>query len=218
MLLMSRTIAFTVALGLVASTTASRAEPPKPPPAGAATSEPTGQVGKPLAPPTPPASAPSLTAAQQEQLAKLRAQTKNKLAPQRERLRAKRLELRNLWLAEPPSQQAILKALTEMDSIRAAMRPIQVESRLAQLALLTREQRQSLWRNEPGRAGMECQGQMGQRHGHQGHGTHAGGSARAPMGCCAEVGSDVDGSLDFGPMECPMQAPSGPAAAKPMGH
>jgi Spy/CpxP family protein refolding chaperone len=218
MLLMSRTIAFTVALGLVASTTASWAEPPKPPPASAATPESAGQVGKPPARPTPPASAGSLTPAQHEQLAKLRAQTNERLAPQRQRLQAKRLELRKLWLAEPPSQQAILKALTEMDAIRAPMRPIQVESRLAHLALLTREQRQFLGQTEPRHECAECQGQMGQGHGHHCHGTHAAGSAQPPMGCGGDVGLDGDCSLDLGPMECPMQPPSAPAAAKPMGH
>lgn len=215
MLLTSRAIAFSAAVAFAASATPSWAEPPSPPQAPAAAPASAGQATQPLAPRTPPDDVGSLTQMQREQLAKLRRQTNDKLAPERERLRAKRLELRALWLADPPSRQTILKTLGEIAAIRAAMRPILVDGKLAHLALLTREQRQSLWRPEPRHECADCQRRRGRMHPHDGHGAPALDSA-SWLGGWDDAGVDNEGSLELGPMECP--SPDPPTPPKPMGN
>jgi Spy/CpxP family protein refolding chaperone len=211
MLVTARTAALTIALS-VAAATAAWAQPsarPAPPT--------TGQSGARLPPPAPPEDVPSLSAAQREQLAALRQQTRQQLAPQRERLRATRLELRALWLAEPPSEAAIVKKLAEIDAIHATMRPPLVKSRLASLALLTHMQRQALAR--PARP-HECPHRSRHMHGGPGHDTGAPPRQNAMPWLEEDVddGLDHDGMLELDSMQCPSRPPGPPRGAKHEGH
>jgi hypothetical protein len=95
--------------------------------------------------------APAMTDAQRERLAQLHGDIQKKLAPYRQQLEVKRGELKQLWSADAPSREAILKKLAEIDAIEVAMRPAMVDGRLAHLALLTPAQRTSM--REPHRGG-----------------------------------------------------------------
>jgi Spy/CpxP family protein refolding chaperone len=216
MIVTARTAALSIVLSCVAGATAAWAQPPGAP--GARPAPPaTGQSGARLPPPAPPEGVPSLSAAQREQLAALRQQTRQQLAPQRERLRAKRLELRALWLAEPPSEAAIVKKIAEIDAIRAAMRPPLVKSRLASLALLTHAQREALAR--PARP-HDCPHRSRHMHGGPGHDTGApprqGAIPWLEEG--VDDGLDDDGILELDPMQCPSHSPAPPRGAKHEGH
>lgn len=209
MLVMARTVVLTIALGCGAAAVA-LAEPPSAPGAGAAPSPATTPADDRLPPRTPPEDIPSLTAAQRERLASLRRQTRQQLAPQREQLRAKRLELRTMWLAEPPSEPAILKKLGEIDALRASMRPTLVKCRLAYLRLLTREQRLAL--SKPKRP-HHCP--HGARH-MRGRPDHEMALPHTEqimpwLDVGDDVGRDDDGMFEPDPMECAPHEPGAPA-------
>lgn len=212
MLVTARTLAFTITVGCGALATVALAQPPSASGGRAAPPPATAPAADRRAPRTPPADIPSLSAAQQEQMAALRRQARQQLAPQLEQLRVKGVELRALWRAEPPSEAAILKKLTEIDALRAAMRPVLIKSRLASLALLTREQRQAWWRPNGPR---ECA-----RHAHRMH--HAPGDELAPHGDgmmpwlddAVDLGLDADGTFGLDPMPCSPRE-GGPPASSP---
>ncbi|HTV21182.1 MAG TPA: Spy/CpxP family protein refolding chaperone [Polyangiaceae bacterium] len=167
MLITARSVALSFAIGFSTVAAFAAAQPPSASGKPAAPPPPRRPPGERLPARVPPDGMPSLTAAQREQLAALRRQTHEQLAPQREQLRAKRAELRALWLAEPPSEPAISKKMGEIDAIRAAMRPIEVKSRIARLALLTSEQRLALWRpKRPHECGCCAEG-MRRMHPHE---------------------------------------------------
>lgn len=149
----------------------------------------------------PPCGAPSeiagSTAAQREQLMLLRRQAERELAPQREQLRARRLELRTLWSAESPSKSAIVKKWAQIDALRAAMRPTLVKHRLAQMALLTPEQRQALWC--PATNHDCCARHMGERPHRE-----VAGPRGEPSPWLSDDDIELDGEEMFpGTMECP---------------
>jgi Spy/CpxP family protein refolding chaperone len=213
-MLTARTVALAITLSCGAAAAVAFAQPSTAPDTRAAPPSATGAAGARLPPRAPPEDIPSLTAAQREQLASLHRQTRQQVAPQREHLRAKRLELRALWLAEPPSERAISKKLAEIDAIRAVMRPALVKSRLAHLALLTREQRATLWRPRPPHGCPDCARHMRRMPDHE---------IAAPRGeemmpwldAGDDLGVDGDGLFELDPMRCPPGEPGPPPRAKP---
>jgi hypothetical protein len=147
----------------------------------------------------PPDDTPSLTAAQREQIESLRRQNRQHLAAQRDQLRAKHVELRTLWLAEPPNEPAILKKLAEIDAIRAALRPALVKRRLAHLALLTREQRQALWTARPAH---ECPHQGRHLRRMPGQPILTPRAEEMMPGLDADDDFGIEGTLELDPMPC----------------
>jgi Spy/CpxP family protein refolding chaperone len=212
-MLTARTVALAIALSCGPAAAVAFAQSPTAPGTRAAPPSATGAAGDRLPPRAPPEDIPSLTAAQREQLASLRRQARQQLAPQRAKLRAKRLELRALWLAEPPSEAAISKKLAEIDAIQAAMRSALVKSRLAHLALLTREQRLALWRPSPPHERPCCARHMRRMPDHE---------IAAPRGeelmpwldAGDDLGVDGDDLLELDPMRCPPAEPGPPGSAK----
>lgn len=213
-MLTARTVTLAIALSCGSAAAVAFAQPPTAPGSRAAPPSATGAAGDRLPPRSPPEGIPSLTAAQREQLASLRRQTRQQLAPQREQLRAKRLELRALWLAEPPSEAAISKKLGEIDAIRAAMRPALVKSRLAHLALLTREQRATLWKPRPPHEPSCCARHMRRMPDH-GIAAPRGEELMPWLDADDDLGVDGDALLELDPMRCPPGEPGPPPSAKP---
>lgn len=212
MLVTARILALGIALGSGPVASVALAEPPTAP--GPATPAPArAPDGDRVSPRAPPDVIPSLTAAQREQITALRRRTRQQLAPQREQLRIKRGELSALWRAEPPSEATISKKLAELDALRAAMRPVLVKSRLASLALLTREQRQALWRPKRPHECDRCA-----RHMHRGPGDEmAAPHAEWMMPWLDEgdeLGLDADGTFELDPTPC-APGEAGPPANSP---
>jgi Spy/CpxP family protein refolding chaperone len=213
MLITARTVALGIALGCGAAATVAFAQPPPAPASPPAPPSATGRAGDRLPPRSPPEDIPSLTALQREQLASLRRQTRQQLAPQREQLRIRRLELRALWLAEPPSEPAISKKLAELDAIRAVMRPTLVKNRLAHLALLTREQRAALWKPKPPHECPGCARHMRRRHDHQIAAPRS--EKMTPwLDDADDLGLDGDGMFELDPIRCQPDEPGPPPSAK----
>ena len=85
-----------------------------------------------------------LTNEQQVEIQQLRARMIEDLAPARARLGQLRAEMRELWQADKPSQQAIMAKHAEMDTYRPKIRARKVELRLDALNVLTPDQRAKL--------------------------------------------------------------------------
>ncbi|MBN2577314.1 MAG: Spy/CpxP family protein refolding chaperone [Deltaproteobacteria bacterium] len=85
-----------------------------------------------------------LTAAQQHQIALLRAAAVKQSEPLRVQMGQKLDELRNLWRADQPDRSAIAQKQAELDTLRAKQRAIRTEFRYQVHAVLTPEQR-SKW-------------------------------------------------------------------------
>jgi Spy/CpxP family protein refolding chaperone len=196
-------IALALVLSLGALTPSAGAQTPTRPVAPASPQDREGAPGQP----------PNASQRQRDRIAQLRLETSAKLAPLRERLRGERRELQALWSAAAPSRDAILKKLASIDAIRAAIRPVLVDSRIAYLALLTPEQRKGL--NRP------CQPM---HHGHgrpkmggmDGHERKPGPCSSGPlepwpdclMDDAGSMGLDMDALLTDEPAPPPAKAPS----------
>jgi Spy/CpxP family protein refolding chaperone len=82
-----------------------------------------------------------LTAEQQVEIHKLRAQMIEDLAPAKAKLGQLRGELRALWQADQPSKKKIIAKQAEMNAYRDKIRARKIEFRIDVLNLLTPEQR-----------------------------------------------------------------------------
>jgi hypothetical protein len=92
----------------------------------------------------PPARLPSvagLSAAQRQSLQELHQKTHLQLTPLQAAIWVRDQELDALWASEAPDRDKIRDKLSEIDMIRARVRDILIDQRLALIALLTPEQR-----------------------------------------------------------------------------
>lgn len=87
------------------------------------------------------AAALELTAEQQVEIQKLKAQMIEDLAPAKAKLTELRTEMHALWTADSPSEKKIMAKHAEMDKYRKQIRARQVKFRIDVLSVLTAEQR-----------------------------------------------------------------------------
>lgn len=113
-----------------------------------------------------------LTDDQRKQLQELRLKLAKETLPLRNELGVKRLELKQLMLADKPNLKAIEAKIDEIKKLEAALQKKRVENRLAVRSILTPEQRDQLAKlrqmrgmRHHGKRGMKRQGCM---HGHRG--------------------------------------------------
>ncbi|MGI5862047.1 MAG: Spy/CpxP family protein refolding chaperone [Myxococcales bacterium] len=113
---------------------------------------------------------------QRERIKAMRAEMAERAAPVREMVKAKKAELRTLWMADAPDRNAILAKQEEILRLRRELRVARVDHRLALLQVLTPEQRAELIKR------ME-DGPKQRRHGKHGRGFGPGdGAGECRMG------------------------------------
>jgi Spy/CpxP family protein refolding chaperone len=99
------------------------------------------------------AAALELTAEQQVEIQKLRAQMIEDLAPAKAKLGELRGQLRQLWQADRPSKKKIMAKHAEMNTYRDKIREARVQFRIDVLGVLTPEQRAKMKELEARRGG-----------------------------------------------------------------
>jgi len=132
----------------------------------------------------------NLTADQQQQIVKLRAEHQVQVAPLLAELGVKRAELQTLWLAGGLDAGAVRDKSAEIEKLRSQLHEARVEHRLAVAGILTPVQRQQMARVR----GYGFRGQGGQgmtmcnRHGGRGMGAGVGIGQRGGRGKGAGAG------------------------------
>jgi Spy/CpxP family protein refolding chaperone len=132
---------------------------------------------------------PGVTPAQQKQIDSLHAQTQKELSSARAELGAKRRELSELWAADTPNREAILKKLGELEGIQQRLHRAAVDRRMAFLAVLTPEQRATVRQRQTAAGQHRGMGMHGKgMHGTGMHGQECLGMDEGGLGMGDEMG------------------------------